>query len=135
MGLKNCAECGKICMENPSKLCPECYAQEEEHEHIIGEYLREQGKATLEEIHEATGVKEKIIVRMLKSGRLFSNGLIGYPCEMCRQPIYDGRLCTSCAGGLSKQVQQSHERRPLGEPSEHERTGVRMYTKDTIVKK
>ncbi len=135
MGLNNCAECGKICMENPSKLCPECYAQEEEHEHIIGEYLREQGKATLAEIHEATGVKERTIVRMLKSGRLFSQGLIGYPCEMCRRPIYDGRLCTGCSSGLSKQVQQSHERRPLGEASEHERTGIRMYTKDAIIKK
>jgi len=135
MGLKNCSECGKIYVENPSKLCPECYVQEEEHEHIIGEYLREKGKATLEEIHEATGVKEKIIVRMLKSGRLFSNGLIGYPCEMCRVPIYDGRLCTSCASGLTKQVQQSHEKRPLGESLDHERTGVRMYTKDAVVKK
>lgn len=78
MSIKNCLECGKLCIENPSKLCPDCYSQEEEHERVVGEFLRDTGKATIEEIHQATGVKERIIVRMLKSGRLFSDGLVGY---------------------------------------------------------
>jgi len=134
MGLRNCTDCGKLCMENPSKLCLECYAQEEIHEHAIGEYLRETGRATIEEIHKATGVKEKIIVRMLKSGRLFSDGLIGYPCEMCREPIYDGRLCSKCSSGLAKQVQRVNENRDHEERAGHQRNGLRMYTKDEIKK-
>ena len=127
MSIRNCLECGKLCLENPSKLCPECYAQEEVHEHTVGEFLREHGKATIEEIHEATGVKEKIIVRMLKSGRLFSDGLVGYPCEMCRKPIYEGRLCSSCGSGYAEQVRQVSENRTA---IEQQRSGVRMYTKD-----
>lgn len=134
MGLRNCLECGKLCMENPSKLCPECYAQEEIHEHIIADYLRKTGKATIEKIHNDTGVKEKIIMRMLKSGRLFSDGLIGYPCEMCREPIYDGRLCSNCSSGLVKQVQKVNEDREYKERAEHQRTGVRMYSEDKIKK-
>lgn len=130
MGLRNCLECGKLCMENPSKLCPECYAEEEIHEHTIGDYLRETGKATIEQIHEATGVKEKIIVRMMKSGRIFSEGMIGYPCEMCREPIYEGRLCTNCAMGLVKQVRKVNEDREHEQRGEHQRTGIRMYSKD-----
>jgi len=130
MGFRNCTECGKLCMENPSKLCPECYTQEEEHEHTIGEYLHKTGKATIEEIHRDTGVKEKIIIRMLKSGRLFSDGLIGYPCDMCRAPIYEGRLCSNCTSGLTKQVQKSNETRELEQRAEQQRTGLRMYTKD-----
>lgn len=130
MGLRNCIECGKLCMENPSKLCPDCYAEEEIHEHTIGEYLRETGKATIEQIHVATGVKEKIIVRMLKSGRIFSEGMIGYPCEMCRTPIYEGRLCSDCGSGLVKQVRKVNEDREHEQRSEHQRTGMRMYTKD-----
>ena len=126
MGLRNCIECGKICLENPSKLCPVCYDEEEVHENTISQYLRETGKATIDEIHKATGVKEKIIVRMLKSGRIFSKGLIGYPCEMCREPIYDGNLCEKCATGLVKQVQKVNDDRE----HEHMRTGLRMYTKD-----
>jgi len=126
MGLRNCIECGKLCLENPSKLCPVCYDEEEVHENTISKYLREIGKATIDEIHKATGVKEKIIVRMLKSGRIFSKGLIGYPCEMCREPIYDGNLCGKCATGLVKQVQKVNDDRE----QEHLRTGLRMYTKD-----
>ena len=126
MGLRNCIECGKLCLENPSKLCPVCYDEEEVHENTISKYLREIGKATIDEIHKATGVKEKIIVRMLRSGRIFSKGLIGYPCEMCREPIYDGNLCGKCATGLVKQVQKVNDDRE----QEHLRTGLRMYTKD-----
>ena len=134
MGLRNCTQCGKLCMENPSKLCPECYAQEEVHEHTIGEYLRETGKATIAQIHKDTGVDEKIIVRMLKSGRLFSEGLIGYPCDMCREPIYEGRLCTNCAHGLVKQVHKVNEDREYEQRTEHQRTGLRMYTRDELKK-
>ena len=130
MGLRNCMECGKICMENPSKLCPECYAQEEVHEHTIGEYLRKTGRATIDKIHTDTGVAEKIILRMLKSGRLFSNGMIGYPCDMCREPIYDGRLCSDCASGLVKQVKKVNEDREYKDRTEQQRNGLRMYTKD-----
>ena len=130
MGLRNCTDCGKLCMEIPSKLCPECYAQEEVHEHTVGEYLREHGKATTQKIHEDTGVQEKIIMRMLKSGRLFSEGLVGYPCDMCREPIYEGRLCLDCASDLGKQVKESNQNKDIEQRNEHQRTGVRMYTKD-----
>lgn len=129
MSLKNCSECGKIYLENPSKLCPECYAQEEVNEHAIGEFLRENGKSSIEEIHKATGVKERTIVRMLKSGRLFTEGMIGFPCDMCRKTIYEGRLCAACGSGLAKQAQQSNENREH-QRLQHERDGIRMYTKD-----
>ena len=115
-------------MENPSKLCPECYAQEEVYERTIGEYLRKKGRATVEEIHIDTEVDEKIIIRMLKSGRLFSDGMIGYPCEMCREPIYAGRLCTDCSNGLTKQVKKSNEDRKINEQIDQQNKGIRMYT-------
>ena len=134
MGIRNCIECGKLCMENPSKLCPECYSQEELHEYAIGAYLRENGRATLEKIHQATGVSEKIIMRMLKSGRLFNEGLIGYPCEMCREPIYEGRLCADCSSGLVKQIHDSNGDREIEQRIEQQRTGVRMYSEDRIKK-
>lgn len=133
MGLKNCSECGKIYLENPSKLCPECYGQEEVHEHKIGEYLREHGKSSIEAIHKGTGVKEKTIVRMLKSGRLFTEGMIGYPCGMCGVVIYEGRLCGACGVGLVKQAQESNANRDAQRIA-HERDGVRMYSKDKFEK-
>lgn len=130
MGLKNCSECGKIYLENAVKLCPDCYEAEEAHERTIGEYLREHGRSSIEQIHQATGVKEKTIVRMLKSGRLFADGMIGYPCGMCGVVIYEGRLCAACGVGLVKQAQKSNENREEQKRAEHERLGVRMYSKD-----
>lgn len=128
MGIRNCIECGKLCMENPSKLCPECYAQEEVYEQTIGEYLRTTGKATIEQIHKDTGVKEKIITRMMRSGRLYSEGMIGYPCEMCRAPIYDGKLCSNCISDLSKEVRRSNENWASQPSNERQHDGMRMYT-------
>jgi uncharacterized Zn finger protein (UPF0148 family) len=129
MGIKNCPECGKLYMENPSGLCPECYAQEEVYEHQIGEYLREHGKASVETIHKATGVKEKIILRMIRSGRLLVDGisLISYPCDMCGVPIYEGRICAKCGSSFTKQVKEVwREKDNYGS----QRDGLRMYSKD-----
>lgn len=116
-------------MENPSGLCPACYKQEEIYEHKIGEYLREFGKSSVEEIHKATGVKEKVILRMLKSGRLFAEGqnLVNYPCDMCGAPIYEGRLCSKCGSDFTKQVKEVWK---TDERSVDSQRGVRMYTKD-----
>ncbi|MDF2636168.1 MAG: hypothetical protein K0R78_3042 [Pelosinus sp.] len=129
MGIKNCPECGKLYVENPSGLCPECYAQEEVYEHQIGEYLREYGKASVETIHKATGVKEKIILRMIRSGRLLVDGisLISYPCDMCGVPIYEGRICAKCGSSFTKQVKEVwREKDNYGS----QRDGLRMYSKD-----
>lgn len=133
MSLKNCPECGKLYLENPSKLCPECYAREEVYEHQIGEYLREHGKASAEEIHQATGVKESIILRMLKSGRLLVDGvsLVSYPCDMCGTPIFENRLCSRCGSSFTQQVKETWQNK---NDQESQRTGVRMYTKDKLQK-
>lgn len=128
MGLNNCSECGKLYLENPSKLCQDCYVKEETYEHAIGEFLRENGKSSIEAIHKATGVKEKTIIRMVKSGRLFAEGMIGYPCGMCGKVIFEGRLCGACGTDLAKQAQQSNENREKQQQREHD--GVRMYSKD-----
>lgn len=129
MNLKNCPECGKLYLENPSGLCPACYAEEEVYEHKIGDFLREFGRASVEQIHEATGVKEKIILRMLKSGRLFAEGqnLISYPCDMCRELIFEGRLCAKCSSNFAKQVRKTWK---IDEPAVDSQRGVRMYTKE-----
>jgi uncharacterized Zn finger protein (UPF0148 family) len=134
MSIKNCPECGKLFMENPSGLCPACYAEEEVYEHKIGEYLREYGKASIEQIHEATGVKEKIILRMLKSGRLLVDGvrMISYPCDMCGAPIFEGRLCSKCGSNFAKQVNEVYR---INEPAADSQKGVRMYTSQEPKKK
>ena len=83
MALKNCSDCGKIYVENVSGLCPDCLEKEEEQERLIIDFLRKKDKASVEEIHKETGVKERTILRMMKKGRFLSYGDIAYKCESC----------------------------------------------------
>ena len=129
MGLKNCPECGRLFVENASGLCPACYEKIEEDEFKVVEYLRNTKKASLQEIHEATGVKESIIMRMLKRGRLFSDFDVTYPCESCGSPITEGRICSRCSKGFLDQV------KPTGEPAwqplerkESHKSHAKMYS-------
>ncbi len=133
MNLTNCIECGGLCVENPSKLCNNCIRAEEEAEDKVAEYLRNTNKATLDDIHKATGVKHKVILRMLKRGRIFSDAIISYPCETCGAPINEGRVCTSCSKNIVGQVKHE-EWKPEKRP-ESTRKDEKMYTKDIIQRK
>lgn len=126
MGLDNCPECGKLYVENAARLCPECYRSQEDDAEKVMEYLRDIRKATLEEIHEATGVKHKIILRLLRSGRIMGSS-ISYPCDSCGAPIDEGRLCDKCSKNILDQI-KPEDRHKEQEPERKARS--RMYGKE-----
>lgn len=112
MQIGNCPECGKLYQKNATGMCPNCYKKEEEYEQIVAEYVRDHQKCSVSEIHEATGVKEKTIIRMIKNGRFFNeNTMISYPCQQCGAPIYEGRICQKCNESFLKQVKDAEEKR------------------------
>lgn len=130
MGLGYCPECGKLYLENTSGLCPSCYEVEEYEELKIVEFLREKGKASIEEICDATGVKEKTVLRMMKRGRFKGNFEVTHPCETCGIQISEGRLCPKCNKNIMDQVKTSETKRQ----EEEERSGVRLYSRDIFKK-
>lgn len=130
MGLKNCPECGKLYIENATGMCPVCYAQVEQDEVKVVEYLREVKKASLQQVHEATGVKESIIMRMLKRGRIVNDFIITYPCETCGTLISEGRLCAKCNKNIMEQMQPEAKPWQPSEIKESRRGNERMYTSD-----
>lgn len=115
MGLRNCSGCGKLMLDNPRGICPECYAQEEQDELAIVEFLREKRRSSVEDIHKATGVKYKTIMRMIQEKRILSDMEITYPCEMCGTPILQGRLCANCSKGITDQIMKSEQNRQAHE--------------------
>lgn len=129
MNIKNCSRCGKIYVENSMKLCPECIAQEEEDEHKIVEYLRDVvDHASIDQIHEATGVAIKVINRMIKQGRIITSGTVSitYPCEGCGTPITEGQYCSRCSNERLKTMEslkKSMEKKP-----DLNHKSIRMYT-------
>ncbi|WP_425058510.1 hypothetical protein SCACP_31650 [Sporomusa carbonis] len=126
MGLGNCPECGKLYLENTALLCPDCYRKQEADAEKVIEYLKDVDKATLEEIHQATGVKHKIILRLIRSGRIIGNS-ISYPCESCGTLIDEGRLCEKCSKNILDQLKPD-ERPPEQQPLTKIRS--RMYGRE-----
>lgn len=103
--MRNCPECGKIFVDSGAGICNQCIRKDEENEIIIDSYLRDNPGSTIKQIHEATGIKEKTIMRMIRSGRLGS-GEVSYPCERCGTPISDGRYCDECTAALHNEIKK-----------------------------
>lgn len=106
--LANCETCGKVFVKTASPICPSCRKELEEKFERVWRYIRkkENREATVIEVHEATGVEEKLIFQWIKEGRLkvkeFVN--LAYPCASCGKPIQTGNLCEACASRLKKDL-------------------------------
>ena len=128
MGLANCRNCGKLYMENEFGICVDCIRLQNEEEAKVVAYLRDVvDHASVLEIHEATGVKERVIMKMITQGRIVSGVEISYPCETCGAPIIHGRLCEKCNNNIVSQIRDIKD---AAEKRDNERHGIRMYSKD-----
>jgi ribosomal protein L32 len=116
MGLANCKECGKLFVQNPAGICPDCYRLLEEQEGKVAAYLRDNQRASIGEVHEATGIPEKVILKMIKKGRIVGNITLEYPCETCGKPITAGRVCTECGRRVLDQIKA--DQRSAAKPAE-----------------
>ena len=134
MKLANCTQCGAVYVENMHGLCVKCLREEEEAEDLVAAFLRETKKASLEEVHEATGVSHKIILRMLKRGRIQTDAIISYPCETCGAAISEGRLCEACSSNIVRQLKPD-EWQPKPEQQSERKGNQRLYIKDLLKNK
>lgn len=105
--LKNCAECGRLYMEIGQGMCQDCFRKEQEMEQVVYAFVRDHDKCSIKEIVDGTGVKEKVVFRMLKAGRFIASGLeITYPCQGCGAPITTGKLCSKCSKDILNQAER-----------------------------
>lgn len=106
--LKNCPRCGRLFMDMGRKICEACYEKELQDEEKAAEYVRKHPDAHIKEIVEGTGVKEKIVMRMVREGRFVATAgvEISYPCERCGKPIINGRFCDACNKAIITEVKQ-----------------------------
>jgi ribosomal protein L32 len=105
MALANCPQCGKLYLENPLHMCPDCRDEYERQVEIVLDYMRNVPRATVLEISAATGIKEKIIYDLIKRGALIgSNCVLSYPCGKCGKLIDYGKFCDECLNYLNKEL-------------------------------
>ena len=129
MGLANCKECGKLYLQNPAGICPECYQRNEEQEAKVAEYLRKNRRASIGEVHQATEVPERVIIKMIKAGRIIGEVFVEYPCESCGSPILEGRVCTECSQRVLSQLKSDPRAvSKTSDPQSNRKPGEGLHT-------
>ncbi len=106
MPLANCIRCETLFDKNVSPICPKCAEAEEEDFEKINEALRECPNQTVDELHEATEVEKKVIIRLVENGRVASEATMAdVKCGRCGAPAISltKRLCEKCSLELAKE--------------------------------
>jgi flagellar operon protein (TIGR03826 family) len=111
MALANCKKCGRLYNRINSEWCPSCLKEEDEMFFQVRDYLKEHRRATAYEVSEGTGIDLSIIYKFIREGRISTvdNPSLNFPCEMCGEPIQDGRFCNSCKSRLEKDLKQTKQ--------------------------
>ncbi len=125
LNLGNCPRCGKLFANNFRDICPACIKEiEEEYERCL-KYLREEKTATIQEVHEATGVSIKQITKFIKEGRISvaNNPNMMYPCEVCGTMIREGNMCDSCRARLTRDLTAAAKKEALRPNDKEDRQG------------
>ncbi|APH03572.1 TIGR03826 family flagellar region protein [Bacillus weihaiensis] len=118
--LANCPKCNALFVQTQFRtVCDACYKLEEKKYEIVYQFLRkrENRKAMLHEVVEATEVDQELILKFIRQGRIqlsnFPN--LGYPCEKCGKVIREERLCESCKKDIHKQLDQIEQEQLISE--------------------
>lgn len=113
--LTNCPRCDKLFVKSLREVCPDCYKKEEEDFRIVYDFVRkrENRRASVLEVEEATGVPEKLIYKFVKQGRISVHSFpnLSYPCESCGKPIKEGRICDACRGNITSGLNRLNSER------------------------
>ncbi|MBA2874618.1 TIGR03826 family flagellar region protein [Thermaerobacillus caldiproteolyticus] len=111
MNLENCPNCGNLFVKSQFRdICESCYKEEEKQFEKVYQFLRkrENRMATMTQVVNGTGVKESLLIKFIRNGRLklapFPN--LGYPCDRCGKMIREGKLCANCLKDLNQQIEK-----------------------------
>src|SRR5699024_2472262 len=106
----NCPRCGAIFLKALRPICQQCYQEQEESYDKVSAFIRKKQnrRASIKEVHEATGVDLTLIQQFVREGRLLTSQFpnLGYPCESCGTEIKEGRLCQSCNDNITDGLQK-----------------------------
>ncbi|MDE5414039.1 TIGR03826 family flagellar region protein [Alkalihalobacterium chitinilyticum] len=117
--LENCPRCGGIFIKALRSVCDKCHREIDQMYQTVYTFIRKRDnrKATLQEVVEATGVSEDYILQFIREGRLqlaqFPN--LAYPCDLCGAMIREGKICSSCRNDMSKDLKRYKEQEELAE--------------------
>ena len=133
MQLKNCTECGKVFVHPTRKLCNDCVNDIEKDFEKVKDFLWDKDSATIDEVHDKTGVPKKRIIKFIRNGRIMSLGLnfdFDLNCERCGKPISEGNYCQECSHELSEELNPGRKQPKPEKKKPKKDSNSKMYTAD-----
>ncbi len=109
MDFKYCRRCKKLYNAITNKTyCPACLDYFEECFNKIRQFIMESPTSNFQQIVEGTGVEERILLDLIRSGRIeFTDPNHGIPCEVCGTSIASGRYCSKCQQEVKAKLENS----------------------------
>ena len=120
MDVRNCRNCGRLFnyIGGGFNICPACREEAEKKFQTVKEYIRENPKATIQEISDDNEVTTNQIRQWIREERLqfTDDSPIGIECENCGATIRTGRFCDNCKNNMANVLSKSIEKPKAPEP-------------------
>ncbi|ANF97327.1 hypothetical protein AR543_15840 [Paenibacillus bovis] len=98
-----CPRCGTVYQKNFRKMCNGCSNELDSTIKRCMDHLWRYPNSTTEELSQAADVEITELYQFIKEGKFsFTYPKLTFPCECCRQPIRQGRICSSCTGSFKE---------------------------------
>lgn len=109
MNVVQCTFCKRPFMQISNKICPACLEKIDKDFVKVRDFIYDNKFAGIDAAAEETGVDQKIIMYLVKEGRLIIDSPDGegggmLHCESCKKPINTGRLCSNCSDSISNKM-------------------------------
>ena len=125
MDVRNCRLCGRLFnyIGGGYNICPECREAAERKFQEVKEYIRENPRATIQEISDDNEVTTNQIRQWIREERLqfTEDSNIGIECEKCGASIRTGRFCENCKNSMANALSQSIEKDKMPAPPKPEK--------------
>ncbi len=129
MEIKNCRSCGRLYnyMGGPN-MCARCLQKLEEKFQEVKEYLRENPKASIDDVAIEKDVSVKQIKQWIREERLSlshpdSSDIV---CEHCGRHICSGRFCDKCKAAMQNKFYSAISKPETPQTKKKERDGNKM---------
>ncbi len=109
LDLINCQKCGRAFSNDGIKHCRRCRTDAEDEYKVVKEYVYDHPRATIVEVHEATGVAQREILRYLREGRLEIVDETNFvlDCQRCGVSIKSGKFCEKCTHEMAHEFRSA----------------------------
>lgn len=91
--------------------CENCMAIEYDDYGKVRKYIEEHRGATVRDIEQATGIRQRTVMQLLKDDRIevAQNSKLFLHCEICGQDIRSGSICNRCEAEKQRNIQNNEK--------------------------